>query len=293
MRSFDIQTITVEKDAFRIGNEFLVTDIYSEEESFHLTNGNIKAGFTFFITILEGSMEISLNDRTFNFGKNELFVCNQGAIMHSLRMSSNCRAQLVGYYLPFFFPENNSYVLTQFWDRMMEPIILKLSEERMKVSMMMHAFSKNTLSHFTDKEFRKEALIGYLRIALATIGEWVIEDAEHKPDVQTEEDKLFTLFIKDIRENCMTERSLSFYASKAHLSTKYFSSLIYKHSGIHASEWVKKYTIINAKGLLKSKKFTVQQVSEKMNFPNSSFFGKYFKEAVGMTPRHYMLNDEF
>ena len=39
--------------------------------------------------------------------------------------------------------------------------------------------------------------------------------------------------------------------------------------------------------LLKSGQYTVQQVSELLNFPNQSFFGTYFKQATGHSPKAY------
>jgi AraC-like DNA-binding protein len=32
---------------------------------------------------------------------------------------------------------------------------------------------------------------------------------------------------------------------------------------------------------------TIQEISNELNFPNPSFFGKYFKEHAGMTPLAY------
>lgn len=50
--------------------------------------------------------------------------------------------------------------------------------------------------------------------------------------------------------------------------------------------------ILEAKVLLISKTLSVQQVSDKLNFPNSSFFCKYFKSATGCSPRQYQLFGE-
>jgi len=47
------------------------------------------------------------------------------------------------------------------------------------------------------------------------------------------------------------------------------------------------YVILEAKALLKSTNMTVQQVGDELNFPEQSFFGKYFKRIVGVSPREY------
>ena len=50
-----------------------------------------------------------------------------------------------------------------------------------------------------------------------------------------------------------------------------------------AHNWI----IKDAKTMLKSGNYTVQEVSETLHFANQSFFGKYFKEAVGCSPMAY------
>lgn len=64
---------------------------------------------------------------------------------------------------------------------------------------------------------------------------------------------------------------------------------MYQVSGRYAGDWINDYVILEAKALLKSKKYTVQQVCDMLNFSNPSFFGKFFKAAVECSPRKYML----
>ena len=58
-------------------------------------------------------------------------------------------------------------------------------------------------------------------------------------------------------------------------------------TGFTAVEWIERYVILEAKVLLKSTNLSVQQISDKLNFPSQSFFGKYFKKVVGMSPKEF------
>ncbi len=71
------------------------------------------------------------------------------------------------------------------------------------------------------------------------------------------------------------------------ISPKYLSKIVFESSGKYAKDWIKEYVILAAKALLKSNDYTVQQISYMLNFPNNSFFGKYFKSAVGCSPKKY------
>ncbi|MCS3310663.1 helix-turn-helix domain-containing protein [Bacteroides sp. BFG-637] len=83
------------------------------------------------------------------------------------------------------------------------------------------------------------------------------------------------------------ERSISYYADVLCITPKYLSQVIHNISGRFASDWIIDFVILEAKALLKSRKYTVQQVADMLNFANQSFFGKYFKNKVGCSPSEY------
>ncbi|MSB60929.1 helix-turn-helix domain-containing protein, partial [Paeniclostridium sordellii] len=41
------------------------------------------------------------------------------------------------------------------------------------------------------------------------------------------------------------------------------------------------------KALLSSSTLSIQEISDRLNFANQSFFGKYFKQHVGISPTEY------
>ena len=107
--------------------------------------------------------------------------------------------------------------------------------------------------------------------------------------MQSRQQMIFERFLWLVQKHYREERGIAFYADKLCLTPKYLSTVIYQCGGRHASEWIRDYVILEAKALLKSRQYTAQQVSDLLNFPNASFFGKYFKAATGFSPRQYML----
>ena len=80
----------------------------------------------------------------------------------------------------------------------------------------------------------------------------------------------------------------SWYADRLCVSPKYFAQVIYKESGKYAKDWIRDYVIRAAKKMLKSGNYTVQEVSDALHFANQSFFGTYFKKAVGLSPKDFI-----
>lgn len=94
-------------------------------------------------------------------------------------------------------------------------------------------------------------------------------------------------FIRLLGEHCKYERSVSFYADKLFVTPKHLSSIVKEVSGKSAGEWIDEYVIMEAKTLLKLSETSVQEIAYNLNFPNPSFFGRYFKKHTGVTPGDY------
>lgn len=83
------------------------------------------------------------------------------------------------------------------------------------------------------------------------------------------------------------ERCIGFYADKMCLTPKYLSCAIKTCSGKSASDWINEYVILEAKMMLRYTMLTVQEISNRLNFPTQSAFGKYFKQQIGICPKQY------
>ena len=99
---------------------------------------------------------------------------------------------------------------------------------------------------------------------------------------------LLASFLENVRNNCRKERGIAFYSSLANLTPKYFSKQIHNLSGKSPGAIIEEYTMAEAKTLLASKKYSIKEVSNIMNFSSPSSFCKYFKAAESMTPGQYM-----
>jgi len=100
-------------------------------------------------------------------------------------------------------------------------------------------------------------------------------------------DKLVEKFLQCVRENYKERRDIEFYAGKLFLTPKYLSKALKQKSGKTAAEWIEDHVMLEARALLKSTNLTIQQISEELNFPSQSFFGKYFKRIAGLSPKEY------
>jgi len=104
---------------------------------------------------------------------------------------------------------------------------------------------------------------------------------------KTQHEMLVEKFLHLVQTNYQEQRGLEFYANKLCVTPKHLSKVIKATGGKPASDWIDEYVVLEAKALLKSTNMTVEQISDELNFPSQSFFGKYFKRVTGMSPSEY------
>ncbi|MDE5883172.1 MAG: helix-turn-helix domain-containing protein, partial [Muribaculaceae bacterium] len=90
-----------------------------------------------------------------------------------------------------------------------------------------------------------------------------------------------------VKKAFTSHRDVGHYASALHLSPGHLSRIVKNVSGKTVSEWIKDYVILEAKVMLRSKDLAIYEISDMLSFPNPSFFSKYFRERVGITPTQY------
>ena len=103
----------------------------------------------------------------------------------------------------------------------------------------------------------------------------------------TAEDILMGKFFDELKKNYRQSRSVKFYADKLCVTPGYLSTATKHATGKTVSEWISKYVVLEAKAFLTRRDMSIQQISYRLNFPNQSFFGKYFKKATGQSPNEY------
>jgi AraC family transcriptional activator of pobA len=112
-----------------------------------------------------------------------------------------------------------------------------------------------------------------------------MEEEQQTARKPSRKEDIFHKFLDLVHEHHQNERSVSYYADELCLSPKYLSRIVQEITGRHPTDWIRDYVILDAKTMLKSCEYTIQQISERLHFPNQSFFGKYFKKEVAAHPR--------
>lgn len=238
----------------------------------------------------KGSAKVNINLREYDIEKNDLIICAPGDILQSNLLPGNHLAQMFlisSDFLKEMYINLNSFM--PFFISLKEHPIFHLTDEEVKELTAFYLLIEETVKG--DDNFRTEIVRRLMGAYLYKIGSILHrkqpEFLSGNPQSLKREEVLFNQFINLLTEHHRKERRVDFYAEQLFLSPKHFSTVVKKVSGKTAGEWIDEYVVLEAKALLKYSAMSIQEVAYYMNFPNPSFFGKYFKHHTGMSPSEY------
>lgn len=246
-----------------------------------------KIQFSMLQLCLGGTMRVRLNLNEYELHRNSLQIVTPGSIGQCLDFSPDFQIVFIAFPNDYILTEENSegaLIVRKFLARQS---LLELTDAHTSEMLAIFRALRDKLRQ-PDFRFKHDILKGYLQVLYGEICQLMAPLVEEQDARQGSRKKqIFDRFIAELRQHCTMERSIGFYADRLCLTPKYLSQVVYAVSGRHAGEWIRDYVILEAKALLKSGQYTIQQVSDMLNFANQSFFGVYFKKAVGCSPTAY------
>ena len=178
-----------------------------------------------------------------------------------------------------YLRENPSFSLTEEQYNYLEPLIKALQQRMLIAKEQNISIQRLRLTSELIKSWGQTLCYEVLNIYFSYQPSQLLS--------QNKKDKIFQNFVITLFRYYQQERDVTFYASKQYLSSRYFSAVIKEKSGSTALQWIVQMVITEAKQLLENSDLTIKEIATKLNFPTQSFFGKYFKQYVGVSPKEY------
>lgn len=241
-----------------------------------------------------GQIEISLENTPYLIRHGDIYIYQPSTLVHLLRKSKDAEGAIIEVDLDYIIPIANKVINAENLLFMRKHPCISLSEEQ-------YAHITNQLEKITDRiqredktemNIQRQHLIQELVKSMGQTFCYEILNAYFanqplQPLPQDKKDLIFQNFMLSLFHSYRKERDVSYYAQKQHISPRYFSNIIKEKSGSSASYWIVQMVITEAKQLLESSNLSIKEIATQLNFPTQSFFGKYFKQYVGMSPKEY------
>lgn len=231
-----------------------------------------------FYLCLEGSARILLGKNVYRLTRGCLCIYTPNTMFHVLERSDDLRGILGEYGVDTFFPIVSSIDIRKRLQIRREPCVEISDNQTERIVQLMDMINGET----------SEQCARYLRYAACVkIMETYFSNTPMPAMEQDREDGIMNRFLVSLYENYHRHRTVQFYADEQHLSPYYFSSIIKRKSGMSVMQWIEKVTMTFARQYLGNSDLSVKQISELLNFPDQSIFGRYFKQREGCSPSEY------
>ena len=139
--------------------------------------------------------------------------------------------------------------------------------------------------------FQLQIIQGYLHALFFHIYGYYLQLSNQLEEKQatkaSRQQELFNRFMEILQRDFRSEHNIKYYADQLCVTPRYLSRIINEVSGLFASDHIDNFLITEAKQLIRSRQYTILQISEMLHFTSQSFFGRYFKNHTGYTPIQY------
>lgn len=238
-----------------------------------------------FILCLRGECEISIHLAEHKIQKNNVVTILPDTFIHVHRQSSDCQLYIVGFGKELlngasFFNSTINYLSS-----LIETPVVPLQPE---VTDLFKDYFMLLIKMVRLKNVNpnQELVSAILLTILHGIGS-IHQNINIKTRTFSRGEEILKRLVQHIIKHYTKERSVSFYADLLHISPQHLSTTINKVSGKTVTEIIAKLVITDAEAKLKSTDLSIQEIAYSLNFPDISFFGKYFKRYTGMSPKQY------
>ena len=145
--------------------------------------------------------------------------------------------------------------------------------------------------HIYSKQTRRFHFAGMLCEMMAALNK--IIPTHEQLEVNQERNTIATRkFIELVNADDGSHRTVSYYANQLCYTSKHLSDVIKRTTGKPPLQIINEHAIQEIKLKLKHSNLNIVEIANFFNFPNPSFFCKFVKTHIGMSPRQYRLSQE-
>ena len=157
-------------------------------------------------------------------------------------------------------------------------------------AMDMGRYTASIFQNINEPVLYSEIIHSFLRTLLLFVCEDLLrkEAMSEKDDASsTHEKEIFNNFLQLISHEQQKRQQVSVYAGKLNITPKYLSAVCKKVSGKTPMRWITESVMEDCYNQLLKTDLSVKEIAHLLGFPNSSFFGQYFRDQAGVTPMEY------
>ncbi len=251
-------------------------------------NGAYYSEYVMMIICTEGRVEMTYDGQRLTLHKDELFLGVPGSVLSDYMLSPHFDCKILAVkpseaVLPLVIQKQMVHSAIY----IKEHPVVKISDEDLATFFNYYTFLCARIKSPSHRYYNGEVRTLLNAFFLFVVG--LLDDGMQQIDAPStiHGEHLVDEFVKLVNDDCGHHRTVEYYADKLNISAKYLSTLVRNTLDRTPTELIKIVTMKEIERRLRYSNESIKEISNALNFPNTSFFGKYFKQHCDMTPNTY------
>lgn len=232
----------------------------------------------------KGDIDASINLVDYHVSDNSFLVVLPGSIFQVNQIRGDVEIYFAGFSSDFLRTINPVKSLLDITYSIKHNPVVPLKEEMVELIEDYFKLGKRTKERFklSNRELSRHLYYCLIYAISSLYSNRKMDTGNLSPAERISQD-----FGQLVLDNYTKEKNVAFYASKLGITAAYLSTIVKQTTGRTCMEIISNMVIMDAKAQLKSTNLPIYQIADSLNFNNVSFFGKYFKRYVGVSPQEY------
>lgn len=240
-----------------------------------------------FLLCLRGECELTIHLSDHKIQKNDMVTILPETFVHVRRQSPDCRLFLIGFNKELLNGINIFNSTMNYLSALIDTPVIPLRPET--AGLFQDYFMLLIKMRRMEAKPHKDLISAMLLTLLHGVGS-IHQHTDTATRTFSRGEEIVKRLVQSIIKHYTKERSVAFYADLLHISPQHLSTTVNKITGKTVTDIIARLVITDAEAKLKSTDLTIQEIAYSLNFPDISFFGKYFKRYTGMSPKQYREN---
>jgi len=241
--------------------------------------------------IKKGETSFIINDERVQVGQHHLLLTHPSSKVNgaSVTKSWDCEVYLIFFSIDFTFKLE---LQKDFFDFTKKSLALN-SNHIFSLSTPDAANLSNLFKQFIhyDKQggdyiFKPQIIKSLTEVLFCEIARLASQNIKNIPVVPSRKREILANFYLLLKQSFRREHMVQFYASELGITPKHLSVITKELTGKPAIELIQNVLVEEAKCLLRQG-LSIGEIAKQLHFSDQSFFGKFFKRNVGISPKEF------
>ncbi len=244
-----------------------------------------KISFNVALVCLKGKLQFEIGENSVTLNSGQAVFSHSHVLITNIMASPDIKCKLVALSDRVLKSILQSQITI--WNKAMYPnhfYVLNLSNEHLSLfGALLPAIGR------ADTMLKQEILVSLLRAGYLLVCEMFSTQISKESNYEraSRMNTLFHLFLHNISQRQKKKVKVSEYADELCITPKYLTTICRKISGKSAMEWISEYVTEDIIYYLRNTDLSAKEIAHCLGFENVSYFGKFVKTRLGVSPQKY------